>query len=166
MVDKPSAPLVTPTFASIPGYEPSKLQIATGKLIVTTTSGIRHLNLAQSSEANSQVNALGVGFIASQKLNIQTTLVRPNAGSGKSEQAGLWFGLDEDNYITIVVLSTGSGNSKVEMRKEIAAISSTADAKGSASMVLSSSLVKLKLVVNKVTNTVEGFYSINGATDV
>src|SRR5688500_18400689 len=28
MVDNPSAPLVTPTFSSIPGYEPSKLEIS------------------------------------------------------------------------------------------------------------------------------------------
>jgi hypothetical protein len=44
MVDKPSAPLVTPTYANIPGYEPARLQISAGKLIITTTAGIRHLN--------------------------------------------------------------------------------------------------------------------------
>ena len=166
MVDKPSAPLVIPTYVNTPGYEPSKLQITTGKLIITTTAGISYLNPAQSAGTNSQVNALGVGFVAPSKFNIQTTLAQPNAGTGKSEQAGLWFGLDEDNYVKLVVLSTGSGNSKVEMRKEIAAISTTADVKNTASMTLSSSLVKLKFVVNKVTNTIEGFYGINGATEV
>ncbi|MBA2563224.1 MAG: hypothetical protein H0V14_09995, partial [Chitinophagaceae bacterium] len=89
MVDKPSAPLVTPTDINTPGYEPSKLEIAEGKLIVTTTAGISYLNPAQSAKTNSQVNALGVGFVAPSKFTIQTTLVQPNAGTGKSEQAGL-----------------------------------------------------------------------------
>src|SRR5687767_9305278 len=59
MVDKPAAPLVTPTYLNIPGYEPSKLQITAGKLIITTTAGISYLNPAQSANTNSQVNALG-----------------------------------------------------------------------------------------------------------
>ena len=166
MVDKPSAPLVTPTFSNIPGYEPSKLEITGGKLIITTTAGISYLNPAQSAKTNSQVNALGGGFVAPSKFTIQTTLVQPNAGTGKSEQAGLWFGLDEDNYVKLVVLSTGSGNSKLEMRKEIAAMSFTTDVKSTGSMILSSSLVNLKFVVNKVANTIEGFYSINGGTEL
>ncbi len=67
MVDKPSAPLVTPTFSNIPGYEPLKLQITGGKLIITTTAGIRYLNPAQRAKTNSQVNALGVGLVAPAK---------------------------------------------------------------------------------------------------
>src|SRR5688572_18936818 len=141
MVDKPSAPLVTPTYLNIPGYEPSKLQITGGKLIITTTAGISYLNPAQSANTNSQVNALGVGFVSPSKFSVQTTLVQPSVGTGKSEQAGLWFGLDEDNYVKLVVLSAGSGTSKIEMRKEVTASSSSADAKGTGSMTLSSSLV-------------------------
>ncbi len=166
MVDKPSAPLVTPTHLNIPGYEPSKLQIASGKLTITTTAGISYLNPAQSTGTNSQVNALGVGFVTPSKLSIQTTLAQPNAGAGKSEQAGLWFGLDEDNFVRLVVVSAGSGNSKIEMRKEVAAMSTTADVKSSASKILSTSLVKLKFLIDKVANTIEARYSINGATEV
>jgi N-acetylneuraminic acid mutarotase len=166
MVDKPSAPLVTPTYVYTPGYEPSQLEISAGKLIITTTAGISYLNPAKSAKTNSQVNALGVGFVAPSKFTIQTILVQPNAGTGKSEQAGLWFGLDEDNYVKLVVLSTGSGTNKIEMRKEIAAISSTADGKNSGSMILSSSLVKLKFLIDKVASTIEGFYSINGGAEI
>jgi glucose/arabinose dehydrogenase len=166
MVDKPSAPLVTPTYSNVPGYEPSKLAISSGKLLITTTAGISYLNPAQSAKTNSQVNALGVGFIAPPKFAVQTTLVQPNAGSGKSEQAGLWFGLDEDNYVSLIVVSVGGGASKIEMRKEVAAMSGSTDAKSSASMNLSSSAVKLRVIVSKVSNTIEAFYSINGASEV
>ncbi len=62
------------------------------------------MNPAQSAKTNSQVNALGVGFVAPSKFTIQTTLVQPNAGTGKSEQAGLWFGVDEDNFVKLVVI--------------------------------------------------------------
>ncbi len=65
-----------------------------------------------------------------------------------------------------MVVSAGSGNSKIEMRKEVAAMSSTADVKASAAKLLSRSLVNLKFVVNKPGSTIEGFYSINGATEV
>jgi hypothetical protein len=166
MVDKPSAPLVTPTHLNFPGYEPSKLQIVAGKLTITTTSGISYLNPAQSSGTNSQVNALGVGFVAPSKFTIQTTLAQPNAGTGKSEQAGLWFGLDEDNFVKLVVVSAGSGNSKVEMRKEVTAISTATDIKSSGSLILSSSLVKLKFLIDKVANTIAGIYSINGGSEI
>src|SRR5688572_24634421 len=166
MVDNPSAPLATPSFLNIPGYEPSKLEIFTGKLIITTTAGISFLNPAQSAKTNSQVNALGAGFTAPSKFTIQTTLVQPNAGTGKSEQAGLWFGLDEDNFVKLAVVSAGSGTSKIEMRKEVGAISTSADTKGTGSMTLSSSLVKLIFLVDQVTNSIDGFYSINGGTEV
>ncbi len=124
------------------------------------------MNPAQSAGTNSQVNALGVGFVTPSKFTVQTTLVQPNAGSGKSEQAGLRFGLDEDNFVNLVVASAGSGNSKVEMRKEVAAISTTADVKTTGSMILSSSLVKLKLLIDKAANTIAGFYSINGGSEI
>ncbi len=166
MVDKPSAPLTTPTNVNIPGYEPSKLQITAGKFMITTTAGISYLNPAQSPKTNSQVNALGIGFVAPSKFTVQTTLVQPDAGTGKSEQAGLWFGLDEDNYVKLAVLSKGGGASIVEMRKEIAAISSAADYRSSGSMTLSSSLVKLKLLIDKAANTIEAFYCINGGTEL
>jgi hypothetical protein len=52
------------------------------------------------------------------------------------------------------------------MRKEVAAMSTTADVKSSASKILSTSLVKLKFLVDKVANSIEGRYSINGATEV
>src|SRR5688500_146504 len=166
MVDKPSSPLVTPTYSNIPGYEPSKLEIFTGKLIITTTAGLSFLNPAKSTKTNSQVNALGVGFVAPSKFLIQTTLVQPNAGTGKSEQAGLWFGLDEDNFVKLVVVSSGSGTSKIEMRNEEAATSSATDLKSTVAMTLSSSLVKLKFLVDKTASTIEGFYSINGGTEI
>ena len=42
-----------------------------------------------------------------------------NAGSGSFEQAGLWFGLNEDNYLKVVVVSTGTNTVKVQALREM-----------------------------------------------
>ncbi len=166
MVDRPSVPLVTPTNPNIPGYEPSKLLISGGRLSITTTAGLSFQNPAQSTLTNSQVNALGVGLRATQKFIIQTTLLQPSAGTGKYEQAGLWFGLDEDNYVKFDVVSAGSGTSQLEMIKEVGAASTSADAIRTAALTLSSSTVQLKLVVDPTAHTIQGSYSINAAAFV
>lgn len=42
-------------------------------------------------------------------VNVSATLLRPNDGTGRFEQSGIWFGIDEDNYIKLCVMSTPSG---------------------------------------------------------
>jgi N-acetylneuraminic acid mutarotase/glucose/arabinose dehydrogenase len=89
-------------------YVPSMLSTDTtaGRLAIQTTAGIA----SGGTNTNSQDNALGVGIdAASQTTTIRTTLVNPPAGTGHSEQAGLWFGTDEDNFVKLVVISTPQG---------------------------------------------------------
>ena len=98
------------------GYMPQNLTMNTaapGTLDVTTTNGIMF------GASNAQDNALAVGIDAPNQItSIDTTLLNPPAGSGKFEQAGLWFGNDEDNYVKLEVISTPSGT-MIEYLKEV-----------------------------------------------
>ena len=88
------------------GYVPANLQLdsAAGVLKVTTTAGLAFQG------SNSQDNALAVGVDApSQVTRIETTVDSLPAASNHNEQAGLWFGNDEDNYLKLVVIDTPSG---------------------------------------------------------
>src|SRR5918996_509132 len=121
------------------GYIPGKLAVdpSSEVLRITTTKGLA------SGAANSQDNALSIGFDApSQITRLKTVLVDPPAGTGKFEQAGLWFGNDEDNYIKLVVLSTTSGT-VIEALMEKAG--SQSGSKKSAVLNLTSSRVSLAL---------------------
>ena len=69
MVDPPSARLSAdaPVFnADVPGYEPGLLEVNGGALSITATKGIQFSKPSgsgiTSTETNSQINALGVGF--------------------------------------------------------------------------------------------------------
>ena len=80
------------------------VDLTDGTFEITTTSGIAY----QAIDA--QDNALGVGIDGPSQVSVLgTTLVNPPAGTGNSEQAGLWFGNDEDNYSKLVVLSSATG---------------------------------------------------------
>lgn len=97
------------------GYVPGLLHVdnGAGTLQVTTTAGLAF------EGANALDNALGVGIDApSQVTRITTTLLNPPAGTGNYEQAGLWFGNDEDNHVKLTVLSTPQG-SKIEYSLEV-----------------------------------------------
>ena len=168
MADPPSAPLSAPSNPAVPGYEPSLLQIVSGRLQVTTTAGITYLQPSTSARTNSQVNALGVGLKASaHKNSVEVTLLQPPAGSNKSEQAGIWFGLDENNYIKLDVMSWSGGTNVVEMRREVNGLSAqNADRIATGGMSLSSSTIRLRMLIDNATNSVEGFYTVNGGKEV
>lgn len=88
------------------GYQPQNLSVdvASGELSVTTTAGIKY------GSANSQDNALGVGIdLPNASFRMETSLANPPSGSGQFEQAGLWFGISERDYVKLVVMSTSGG---------------------------------------------------------
>ena len=85
------------------GYLPALIDIdlAVGQLSLTSTAGIQY------RQNNSQDNVLGVGFAgANQVTSISGTLRNPGAldTRGRYEQAGIWFGVDEDNYSKLVFI--------------------------------------------------------------
>jgi large repetitive protein len=137
------------------GYMPEKLAVDTSSdvLRVTTTSGL------SSREANSQDNALSVGIDApSQITGLRTVLLDPPTGTGKFEQAGLWFGNDEDNYIKLVVLSTTSGTVIEALMEKAGSHTGT---KRSAVLNLTGSRVALTLRANPTDRSVEAAYQID-----
>jgi hypothetical protein len=156
MVDPPSS-IAPSTSNPVPGFDPAKLSFEAGKLKIATYSGIA------SSTNNNQINTVGVKFSTTQSFTLQTTVVNPFTGT-TYQQAGVWVGLHDKTFVKLVVV-----NGKVEMRKELNDISSglsdtsNPDQRITAAISgLSSSAVRLRLVVNTASNTAEGFYSLDG----
>lgn len=141
------------------GYLPSNLAVDTalqGTLKVKTTEGIMF------SSADSQDNALAVGIDAPSQVSvIETTMLNPPKGSGNYEQAGLWFGNDEDNYVKLVVVSKPNGTFIHALMENKGAAS--AGAKYSSALDLTSAKVVLRLRADPSDRTVTAFYKINGA---
>ncbi|MEP7191066.1 MAG: hypothetical protein ABI901_17890, partial [Roseiflexaceae bacterium] len=79
---------------------------AGGLLTLYATGGSNY------SSSNNQDNALQVGFDARQTVTIQTRIADPFNGvtpdAGKS--GGIFFGLDEDNYVKLVVVGKEGDN--------------------------------------------------------
>jgi glucose/arabinose dehydrogenase len=88
------------------GYLPENLHIdaAAGELAITTSAGIG------SGGADAQDNQIGVGIpLPGGVFRIESTLLGPPAGSGAYEQAGLWFGISQRDFIKLVLVSTPAG---------------------------------------------------------
>jgi N-acetylneuraminic acid mutarotase/glucose/arabinose dehydrogenase len=140
------------------GYKPANLNVDlnAGTLQIATTKGIA------STTANNQDNALGVGVNApSQVTRVSTVLVNPPAGTGRYEQAGLWFGNDDQNYVKHVVQSV-SGGTRLEFLMEVGGVQ--VQAFQSAKLNLSSARVSLVLRADPVARRIAASYSVNGGT--
>ncbi|WP_323750791.1 kelch repeat-containing protein [Marinobacter sp.] len=148
-VDKPTAGT---------GYIQDNLEMffLQGYLELTTTSG---LNI---EGVNSLDNTMAVGFAAPNQITrITTQILDVPQGTGKYEQAGLWFGNDEDNYLKLVAASTPSGAIihyllEVNGQKLIEKNVPTAGLVGSDA--------KFGLIVNPYSRSVELNYSLNGGS--
>ena len=138
------------------GYIPANLDLNTnspGTLAITTTAGLQHLG------SNSLDNGLGVGIDAPDHVSLMSgTLVNPPVGSGQAEQAGLWFGNDENNYLKFVVLSTATGT-KIQFLMEVNGAQT--DVVNSGNINLVGDRVKLTLRANPADRTITASYKIN-----
>ncbi len=112
--------MVQPRSAPGDPYLPENLHVENGELRITTTSGSQYRVPGQTTgSVNSLDNGLGVGIDpGTHALRIQTTIIAPPNGSGKGQQAGIWFGPDEDNYVKLVVLSASASKVKVQLSVE------------------------------------------------
>ena len=148
-----------PTNAS--GYIPQNLTInatAPGTLDVTTTQGIMY------GANNSQDNALAVGIAAPNQVSLlQTTLLDQPAGSGNSEQAGLWFGNDEDNHVKLAVISTATGT-KIQYLMEVNGQQTAKKETG----VLSLANSEVDLILRAVPDdrTIKASYKVAGGSEL
>ncbi|MHA6248784.1 malectin domain-containing carbohydrate-binding protein [Pontibacter sp. CAU 1760] len=141
----------SPSNANVPGYEPSRLSISAGQLLLQTHSGIAY------ATNNNQLNALGVKFDTKNRVLIETTINKPYYGTS-GQQAGIWFGLSDKTFLKLVVLSD-----KVEMRKEVNDVTNDSDQFITQSIAgLNESVIRLRLVIDPVANTAHGFYSTDG----
>jgi len=147
----------SPTVPAVNGYEPSKITLTGGRLQLVANKGIDFVN------NNNQLNILGVQINPVKKLQIDVKVINPFNGA-QSQQAGIWYGLNNKTFVKLTV----TGN-KVELRKEFNDISSTAagntnpDQRVTAVIAgLNNQTVSLRMVVDSVTNTVQGYYSTDG----
>ena len=167
MVDNHSAARMpedgTPTYTDVNGYEPSLLTVVDGNLVMTAGRGIAcrgpGTTTTTSTNNNNQVNTLGVGIDdLARPFSITTTLHQIVTGAG-SAQAGIWFGTDEDNYVKLNV-----NGDRVELRREVAGISNDPD-QLQITVGASGQDVTLRLLVDPLTQTITGYYALNGGTE-
>ena len=148
------------TYIDVPsnsaGYLPANVEVDTDAevLKITTTPGLQYQG------ANALDNALGVGMDAPSHVSVlTTTLLDPPAGTGNFEQAGLWFGNDEDNYVKLVVLSTSVGT-KIQFLLEVDG--QALAEKKTGVLDLSGATVLLRLRVDPSDKSVQAAYQIDG----
>lgn len=160
-----------PSDPDVPGYEPALINVAGGILTLTTTRGSLFQTQNENAANNSQVNALAVGFDATSPRIVRVRLLNPAfSDTANGEHAGLWFGLDEDNYVRLAVINrTGAGLGTIELRREVAGASFTnATNVATANLAgLSGSIVTLELLLDPANARVWGRYvSTNGEAGV
>jgi glucose/arabinose dehydrogenase/Ca2+-binding RTX toxin-like protein len=140
------------------GYIPANLLLdhGAGELDVTTTAGLNFQDI------NSLDNALGVGIDApSQVTRIEATLDDPPAGTESREQAGVWFGNDEDNYVKLVAYS-GGGGPAIEFRIEESSGTSGSGVLQSPVLDLAGKSVTLSLIADPSDTTIQASYEVEG----
>ena len=114
---------------------PGNLDVAGGRLTITAGNGIAYKSQSTGGTGafNQQENALGVGVSGTKKTRLETTLAAPFLADGttaNSEQAGLWFGPDQDNYVKLVVSNASIGGAlhhRVQLLREQSGASAGAD---------------------------------------
>jgi hypothetical protein len=156
MVDRPTNG--GGTVPNAKGYDPTRITINSGLLSITTTNGLAINNV------NSQINALGVALEPSSTHNIEITtkLVNlPTITNGTFEQAGIWFGIDERNYIKLDVTSRDANLSHdVEMVYEFNN-SNTNTGSAVNNVVAAGGSIILRMLINPTEKSITGFYSTN-----
>ncbi len=155
-----------PELADMPAFNPNLVNVTGGQLNLTSTRGIAFRNNSTSSDTNNQVNTLGVGLDVNQAIEITTIIDSPNFGSdNSSQQAGLWFGTDEDNFVKLVVVNAGGTPSRIELRTEAGAISENANQILVNNLSgLGSARIELILVVDPIADEVTASFIVDGGS--
>lgn len=142
-------------------YVPENIfvDLLAGDLELTTTAG---LNVAG---VDSLDNALGVGLDApSQVSNVSTTIENIPMGTGGFEQAGLYWGLDEDNYAKLVVQSSAATTTRVQFLVEVNGVQAYQ------ATVIDNSLpgrdITFNIIGDPVTANLQGRFSIDGGPSI
>ncbi|QRQ99893.1 OmpL47-type beta-barrel domain-containing protein [Dyadobacter sandarakinus] len=149
----------SPSVAQVPGYEPSRITLSGGRIRMLANKGL------DFKTENNLINALGVQVPTARKMQIEVKVVSPSQNMN-SAQAGLWFGINDKTFLKLSV-----GYKKVELRRErndvTATVTNTSnpDQRVTGTVEgMSNKSVRLRLVLDFVTNKAEGFYSLDGIT--
>ncbi|WP_144268104.1 PA14 domain-containing protein [Demequina sp. NBRC 110055] len=153
-------------------YLPQFVSLAGGSLVIDATKGIQYVLQGTSGSdrfRNTQDNAFGVPLAsAGAKVQLSTTMTVPGNATN-SAQGGLWFGPDDDNYVKLVVLTSGTSR-QVQLAREIGGVMDTSaptdDQVTSANVPITDATpVTLTLTLDAVTGTAHASYAIGaGAT--
>jgi large repetitive protein len=138
------------------GFIPANLEVdtAAGVLKITTTAG------GATGSNNNQDNALGVGIAAADQVSIlDTTLVNLPTLAPNFQQAGLWYGIDNDNYLKVVVLYDPAGMRAQFLEERAGA---TRQQVVSATFPPGTTTVHLRLRGSPVERRMTGYYSFDG----
>ena len=166
----PNVPFTT----SVPGYEPSRLDVNAGKLNILSTKGTNFERPPASTENNTQVNALGVGFIApGSKFDVEVTVDQPDFNQSPlngSQQASLWYGVDEDNYVKIALVKSAFNEQRIQLYTEsidpndpgavIRNVLSTS------TFTFNTTKINLRLELDPAFDRVRGFYSLDNNAEI
>lgn len=105
-------------------YLPANLSVTGGLLKVTATNGTA-FGTAETEDdpSNSQDNTLGVVLDVDERIiRLQATVVNPT-GIHDSAQAGLWFGPDDENYLKLAFVGSGTSSDdkprQLQLKREI-----------------------------------------------
>jgi hypothetical protein len=184
MVDPPSSRLSaddTGADPNITGLLSGNLSLSGGSLNVTATNGINYSQTSGSPSStltNSQMNALGLGFEASSNnIDISAVVDQPNftsslnSGNHGSQQAGIWFGLNENNFVKLVVVKTSDTQQKIQFALE------HTDPSNAANLIITElntgnfntsgvSQISFRISIDPSDNSVRGFYSLDGGIEL
>lgn len=140
------------------GFDAAKLDVDlnAGELRITSAPG--------AFSTNTQLNALGVGFDGPDQVTVLTATLPALPTMTKTyEQAGLWFGTDQDNVVKLDVVSTATGT-RIEQLVEVAG---AATSKTQSGVLTTGSLpVTLSMSADPVTKKVTGSYKVGSAARV
>jgi hypothetical protein len=102
-------------------YASSLIDLKTGSLALTATKG------SSVGGINTLKNALQVGLNATQTFTVSTRLKGPLTNlTAASQQAGIFFGPDQNNYVKLVVGKASNGL-KIQLFREVNGTSSSVD---------------------------------------
>lgn len=146
----------SPSCSFVKGYEPSRLQINNGFLNMDAAKGIAYLDPPQSSNNNNQINTLGIGLQVQNTVFCVETQISNLQTGGRYAQTGLWYGLDEDNFVKLVVVNENT----VELRIEEAGSSNTDLVKSISGLSLGGKDIQLRFKIDYTgfSPSIEGFY--------
>ncbi|WP_194977129.1 DUF5018 domain-containing protein, partial [Aquiflexum lacus] len=166
-------------YSELTSYDPTRILRNSDGLSITSTRGIffsqqSDQGIPNSLNTNTQVNALGVGIkTPERKFSVSSRLVNPDfsVSTGNSaQQAGIWYGLDEDHYVKLVVVKNSTGNDR-RIQLQVENMDNTTQATAfleinTGNIGSTTGEITLRLEFDPIANTVQGFYKLGSGEEI